>query len=457
MDQQDDSPKSSEEKTPSKVGESDPGMASAPAAGDGAGGTTNLIRKEALQAVSSNDAIRDLLVVTRRRGWLTMAGVGFVILAILIYAIFGRIPVKVKGAGMLVAGSDLYLVDVSSAGRLIDIHVKVGDRVEEGQLVAEMSSRDLDRQLESLSQRLILLEEQNTVLSTVEGSQLEFSQATLERSITSLEQEITSSNTLHGLKKDQLTAQKELIKKGYISQNTLISTMQEVTQLEQSMLKSQASLKESRQSHETTVGSVKQSRAARADEINQTRAQIAELESKRDTQLMVVSDVAGVVVGVRQDRGSVLDAGAPLFEIQEGASTKGTLSSIAYLSLKTGKRAAPGMLAEVSPTIAKRSRFGFIKGTVSSVEEYVASEEQLETVFANESIVQEIRQGLGPVIRVGIEMETDAATPSGFRWSTNQGYPVRLTAGTEITIEVVVEERRPISYVIPWLRRQLGE
>ena len=452
MDQEDDSPKVADESGRSKAVKSDSETAPAPA-----GDVTNLIRREALQAVSSADSIRDLLVVTRRRGWLTLAGVGFVILAIVIYAVFGRIPVKVKGAGMLVAGNDLYLVDVSSAGRLVEIHVKMGDRVEQGQLVAEMSSKDLDRQLESLSQRLVLLEEQNTALGTIEDSQLGFSQATLERSITSLEQEIESSNTLHGLKKDQLAAQKELIKKGYISQNTLISTMQEVKQLEQSMLKSEASLKESRQSHETTVGSVKQSRAARLDDINQTRAQIAELESKRDTQLMVISDVAGVVVGIRQDRGSVLDAGAPLFEIQEGAETKGTLSSIAYLSLKTGKRAAPGMSAEVSPTIAKRSRFGFIKGKVTSVEEYVASDEQLQNVFANDSIVQEIRQGLGPVIRVGIEMETDAATPSGFRWSTSRGYPVRLTAGTEISVEVVVEERRPISYVIPWLRRQLGE
>ena len=114
--------------------------ATPPGTGGGGPGQPNLIRREALQAVSSSDSIRDLLVVTRRRGWLTLAAVGLVLVAIVIYAIFGRIPVKVRGSGMLVAGDDLYLVEVTSAGRLTEIKVKNGDQVVEGQLIAVLNS-----------------------------------------------------------------------------------------------------------------------------------------------------------------------------------------------------------------------------------------------------------------------------------------------------------------------------
>ena len=417
----------------------------------------NLIRREALQGVSSSDSIRDLLVVTRRRGWLTLAAVGFVVAAIVIYSIFGRIPVKVKGAGMFVAGDDLYLVEVTSAGRLTEIKVKTGDQVVEGQLVAVLNSKDLNQQIDAVLQRIDLLEDQDDSLSLVEQSQLDLSEATLERSLDSLQQEIESSTKLRGMKQEQLTAQRELIKKGYISQNTLIATLQEVTQLEQAIMKSETSLKESRQSHESTRASIKQARASRLDELNQSRSQLLELQKRRDTQLQVYTDVAGVVVGVRQDRGAVLDAGDSLVEIQVGGRKGGPLKCLAYLSLKTGKRATVGMPAEVSPTVAKRSRYGFIDAKVSSVEEYVASDAQLDNVFANRSIVQQIRKDLGPVIRVKIEMESDPATVSGFRWSTRKGYPVVLTPGTEVQVDVIVEERRPISYVIPWLRSQLGE
>lgn len=424
--------------------------------GDGSG-RSGLIRREALQAVSASDSIRDMLVVTRRRGWLTLLAVAFVLTAVLIYAIFGRIPVKVTGAGMLVAGDDLYLVDVTSSGQLAELHVKVGDRVTRGQIIAVLSSKDLDRQIESTRQRIALLDDQNDSLSVVETSQLSLSEATLERSIDSLQQEIESSTRLHEMKQGQLKAQQELIKKGYISQNTLISTLQEVTQLEQAIMKSQTSLKGSRQSHESTRAGIEGARASRADEINQSQAQLVELEMRRDTELKVYSAVAGLVVGVRQERGSVLDAGSSLVEIQVGGKAGDPLGCVAYLSLKTGKRAAAGMTAEVAPTIAKRSRYGFIRASVTSVEEYVASDEQLLNVFANQSMVDEIRKNLGPVIRVRLDLETDASTPTGFRWSTREGYPVRLTAGTEVGIEVVVEQRRPISYVIPWLRRQLGQ
>ena len=45
---------------------------------------------------------------------------------------------------------------------------------------------------------------------------------------------------------------------------------------------------------------------------------------------------------------------------------------------------------------------------------------------------------------------------SGFEWWSGKGPPYRITAGTVATVDVVVERVRPITLVIPALRKLLG-
>jgi hypothetical protein len=45
---------------------------------------------------------------------------------------------------------------------------------------------------------------------------------------------------------------------------------------------------------------------------------------------------------------------------------------------------------------------------------------------------------------------------SGYDWGGGPGPDLQLTAGTPTEVRVLVEERRPISYVIPILRDLTG-
>jgi len=63
---------------------------------------------------------------------------------------------------------------------------------------------------------------------------------------------------------------------------------------------------------------------------------------------------------------------------------------------------------------------------------------------------------IGPALRVRVKLETDSKTISGFRWSTEVGYPAPLTPGTESTLGIVVEETRPIDLLVPWFRNVFG-
>ena len=60
-----------------------------------------------------------------------------------------------------------------------------------------------------------------------------------------------------------------------------------------------------------------------------------------------------------------------------------------------------------------------------------------------------------PLIEISTSLQRDPNTVSGYDWR-RAGPDLRLSAGTPTSVRVLVEERRPISYVIPILRDLSG-
>jgi HlyD family secretion protein len=50
-----------------------------------------------------------------------------------------------------------------------------------------------------------------------------------------------------------------------------------------------------------------------------------------------------------------------------------------------------------------------------------------------------------------VTIEEDPATPSGYKWSSPKGPPFELSHGTLATGAVVLDEQRPLDFVLPGL------
>jgi HlyD family secretion protein len=55
-----------------------------------------------------------------------------------------------------------------------------------------------------------------------------------------------------------------------------------------------------------------------------------------------------------------------------------------------------------------------------------------------------------------VQLQPDARTPSGYRWSSGRGPDQKISSGTLAHAEVVTRERRPIELLLPLLRRVSG-
>jgi HlyD family secretion protein len=75
--------------------------------------------------------------------------------------------------------------------------------------------------------------------------------------------------------------------------------------------------------------------------------------------------------------------------------------------------------------------------------------------FENEVLVRALTNG-GPVTELHVEMDKDSKTASGYQWSSLKGPNLMLSGGTLCTAEVVTRWQKPITLVLPSLRRALG-
>jgi HlyD family secretion protein len=55
----------------------------------------------------------------------------------------------------------------------------------------------------------------------------------------------------------------------------------------------------------------------------------------------------------------------------------------------------------------------------------------------------------GTPIEIRIDLAPDAATPSGYRWSSSNGPPVEINSGTLCLATVTLDEQRPFDLVLP--------
>jgi multidrug efflux pump subunit AcrA (membrane-fusion protein) len=162
----------------------------------------------------------------------------------------------------------------------------------------------------------------------------------------------------------------------------------------------------------------------------------------------VTSPYRGRVLQILADKGSYLGVGDLLFTLEPASST---MQVVVYVPLTEAKVIKPGMKAQVSPSTVKREEYGFMLGTVRTVAEFPSTAQSIEATLVNDELVKTFTQISAPV-EIRIDLQPDPNTISGYRWSSPGGPPLKLSNGTLLSASIVVEEQRPITLILPFLK-----
>ncbi len=115
----------------------------------------------------------------------------------------------------------------------------------------------------------------------------------------------------------------------------------------------------------------------------------------------------------------------------------------------------PGMSLQVTPSTVKREEFGGIEGKVTKISAFPVTQKGAASLIGNRDILPEIMTQ-GARIAVFTELKTDSSTVSGYKWSSSQGLELKITPGTTSSVRIKVEEKAPITFVLPILKDWTG-
>jgi HlyD family secretion protein len=412
-----------------------------------------IFREAAIDRLSSPDQLDHLVGVVRPIDWVGAAAIALAMLAIVAWGFFGRVTTRIPGEGILV-GAAGRVADAAApaAGRLVSVGVAVGEQVRVGQGLAQLAQSDLD-------------ERRRAALATLQDRTLEYAQLAAADARQSRAEDASDAARKAGLGQALAAAEDHvsvlsrnvattegLVKQGLATQPDLDQMRVELSAARQRAIEARNAV--------LALGAERLDRQARRarDElaaqhrIDDARRDADQLSGTYARQTTVFSPISGRVVEIKAAPGAYLASGSPVAAVESGQVR---LQALVYLPASAGKWVKPGMLARVEPATVRRDEYGSIIGHVVSISPYPATPEAMNGTLQNGDLVKRLAQGGAPYAAV-VQLDVDPAAPSGYRWSSGRGPAVRLSSGTLVQAEIATRERRPVSLLLPLIRRVSG-
>lgn len=341
--------------------------------------------------------------VTSPIGWLALATIAALVFAAFVWSLLGSIPDLVDARGVLMRGDRLFDVQAPMVGTIQRLSVRPGSALRADEVVAVIR-RDQAGLEERRADALALTRSESLLLSK--------------------QREVETTT-------QQRATQQELIRKGLAARNSIFEFERNLNVVQ--------------------------------GEVNSLEREIEILRSRQLTTAEVTVSTAGRVVQVLKNVGDRVREDEPLLRIEpavaqggEGTFCGGNVHAILYVPTQLAAKVQSGDLARISPSDIKREEYGYIVGRVEWVANYAASSDDMREKLKNDQLVTAFGAA-GPVYEARVCLDSDAANErNGFKWSSGLGPAQAIEPGAPCAASLVVDERRPFTYVIPALRRATG-
>jgi HlyD family secretion protein len=412
----------------------------------------SLFRKAALDRLSSPEELDQLMQVTNPRAWLALMALGLLLLAAILWSIFGVIPTRISGKGILIRTGGVFDVVSQGDGRVTEIDVTAGDIVKKDQLITKIAQPDLLDQVNQAKAELNELLIQHQALSGFVQRDTGFQNEVLAGQRASNEQKIVGAKSRFDWFEKRIAVEEKLFAEGVITEKQLLQTKDDYGRLRSEITEAKNRLREIAASELAMRNKNQQQVSASELRISDQKRKVQILENQLDLSSRVVSPYDGRILEVKIDEGNLVNVGTSIVSLE---MSEGKLQALLYLPAAEGKKVHADMEALISPTTVRREEYGLILGKVKSVSSFPATHQGMMRMLANESLVESL-EGSGAPLEIYAELATEPSTESGYRWSSRKGPPVKIYSGTLCEGMVTVQKQRPINLLIPYVRETLG-
>ena len=414
----------------------------------------SLFRGEALKRFNSPEQLDQRINLIPPAMRMMAASVTVLVVAGLIWAVFGVVPTRVTGQGVLLAdGKAAHTVQPVVSGPVIELLVKRGDHVEVDMPIARIQQVSLDTQLASTTTRVAVLQEDLVQLKKAHAAELARVEATLHRQKAVVQEQISAGKVRGEGLKEILSTAEGLYKRGLISRLEVANARAQHDQTMLDIVNATARQVEIEAAADQKRDDLAEIERQKQEDIDALQAEAARLRAEVTVGSAVKAPVSGRIEEIRVGIGDVVSPGTIIATI--GRVSPETFEVIAVFANDMSKRIAPGMDVHVRPASVKKEEHGSMRGRVLSITELGISKAELNAVLRNPQLTDSLMGDAAPLL-AKVQVFLDKDTPSGFAWWGGQGPPYRVTRGTRVAVDVIVDRKTPIALVIPALRNLLG-
>ncbi|MDX2081912.1 MAG: NHLP bacteriocin system secretion protein [Terrimicrobiaceae bacterium] len=341
------------------------------------------------------------VAVTRPASWLGLALFGFVLGAAVLWGFFGSVDRTVTGEGVIVRDHRFGIMDIESiaSGPIKDIAVEVGETVRVGDTVAVLDLALSREQIQSAEAALESLIAQDARMAADEAERM-------------------------SMLKKKSENQVQLFERGLITKDAVFRTKAEIEDIQ----------------NRATV---------RKLQIERQRGLLAEKRLREQQDSALRSEHEGRVTEIVGVEGGFINAGRAVVRLE---SQDGPLEALVFLPAHEGKKVRPGMSVRIAPSTVRPEEHGYLTARVSRVSSFPVTRENVIREIRNDRLADRLLRD-GAAIEVIVTPDFDADSRSGFRWTLGDGPDTPIASGTLCHATVVLYRERPVTLVIPFLRR----
>ncbi len=416
---------------------------------------SRIFRKASLDRLSSPEQLDQVMRVTSPTGWIALLALLALLLFIVLWGVFGMIPTKVYGEGLLMKGESVININSPGSGQIDKIHIKEGQLVKKGDTVGLIKRPQLQEQIKITRQRLEDLLKERRLDKTMEDRNMQLlaaaSLAKREGYLKHIEQAREKNNEID----KRIAIDEALLEKGLITTHELLDRRDEKLNVQNTIMQLQGQIKELDVQDSQAQGNRKQKEINLEQQISEIKGKLDGLMEEYSGTTKIVSKHSGRALEIKVSEGDEVSVGSDILAMERIDGRGGGLNIVFFVSAMDGKKIDNGMKLEISPSNVSSEEYGYLIGSVTNISRFPVSRQEIKRVLGSDDLVT-LLTGRTVPFQVFGNLAQDASTPSGYRWSSKKGPPVNLHSGTVCTIGVTVDEQRPIFLVIPYLKEKLG-
>ncbi len=417
-------------------------------------GVAGGLREPALKGINSSEQFDQRIRVIPPATRLLAVSAAIVCLAALVWAVFGEIPTRVMGRGVVLSAQEgNFSIAAIAAGPVVEVLVKPGDRVVAGQPIAIVEQKLLLTQIENALAELERLEANLALLKAANAAQIASSDEAALRQLAAIDEQVAANEVRRGRLQELVAAYSSLRSRGMISQSEFIARQEQYDLTALDLANARARKVEVELAAATKRDNVADIERQKQAEIDLKKAGVDRLRVEMEVGSFVRAPISGLIREIRLGQGDVAAAGAVVATV--GPDRQSHFQVVTLLRGKTRKRAAVGMEAHIVPDSIKKEEYGSMKGRVTAISDVDVSVQHVEQIVHNDQLTRNLFGG-EPALLAHVELFPSRNNPSGFEWWSGSGPPYRITAGSVATVDIIVERVRPITMIIPALRKLLS-